>query len=186
MPTHSSPMILVVPSAARAAMASEAQARYDEITRLANASNFNGLNLLDGTHSSLRLQVGPGAAEATNAITITGVFSSATSADLGLTDVTTAFATATAAAAYLSTCDTALNTVTNRRSTIGAIQNRLDSAYESLTVQVENLSAAKSTIMDANIAKESSEYTKQQTLQQAAASLLVQANQAPSIALNLI
>ena len=174
-------------SDARSAMASEAQARYDEITRVANASNFNGMDLLSSSASStLRLQVGPDAAEATNAITISGVFGDATASTLGLTDVTAAFASASSAASYLTTCDTALSNVTTRRSAIGAIQNRLDSAYDSLTVQVENLSAAKSTIMDADIAKESSNYTKQQILQQASASLLVQANQAPSIALNLI
>jgi len=175
---------------ARNAMASEAQARYDEINRLASASNFNGLTLLDGNTalaSGLRLQVGPNAPEATNAITVTGVFESAKATDLGITStISDVFSTASQAAAFLTECDTAINDITNRRSTIGAIQNRLESAYNSLTIQVENLSAAKSTIMDADIAKESSEYTKQQILQQAASSLLVQANQAPSIALNLI
>ena len=178
---------------ARNAMAAEAKARYNEIDRLANASNFNGLTLLDGNTalaSGLRLQVGPDADPTTNAITVTDVFTSAKGADIGLasatSDIDTAFATATTAASFITNCDTALNNVTNRRSTIGAVQNRLESAYDSLTVQVENLSAAKSTIMDADIAKESSNYTKQQILQQASASLLVQANQAPSIALNLI
>jgi len=173
---------------ARNAMASEAAARVAEIDRVSAASNFNNLHLLDGSRSQLRLQVGPGAAPATNAIFVTGgVFDNADSTSIGLTTaVTTAFATATDSAAFLVQCDTALNNVTNRRSTIGAIQNRLQSAYDSLLVQVENVTAAKSTIMDADISKESSEYTKQQILQQASASLLVQANQAPSIALNLI
>lgn len=178
---------------ARNAMASEAKARYAEIDRLASASNFNGLTLLDGNTAlatGLRLQVGPDADSATNSITVAGVFTSAKGADIGLAAdaaaIDTAFASATKSAEFITKCDTALNNVTNRRSTIGAIQNRLESAYESLTVEVENLSAAKSTIMDADIAKESSEYTKQQILQQASASLLVQANQAPSIALNLI
>ena len=175
---------------ARNAMASEAQARYDEINRLASASNFNGLTLLDGNSalaSGLRLQVGPNAPAATNAIYVSGVFDSAAAADIGIVSpIATAFSTAPLAAEFLNECDAALNNITNRRSTIGAIQNRLESALDSLNVEVENLSAAKSTIMDADIAKESSEYTKQQILQQASASLLVQANQAPSIALNLI
>ena len=172
---------------ARNAMAAEAGARVQEIDRLAAASNFNNLHLLDGSRASLRLQVGPGAAPATNAIFVTGVFASADSTSIGITTaVSTAFGSATTAAAFLVQCDTALNDVTNRRSAIGAIQNRLQSAYDSLLVQVENVTSAKSTIMDADIAKESSEYTKQQILQQASASLLVQANQAPSIALNLI
>ena len=182
---------------ARNAMADEAKARYAEIDRLAAASNFNGLNLLDGTlddgtsaDRGLRLQVGPDSPATTNAITVTDVFKSATGADLNLAAnaaaVGTAFASASSAATFITNCDTALTNVNNRRAAIGAVQNRLESAYDSLTVGVENLSAARSTIMDADIAKESSEYTKQQILQQASASLLVQANQAPSIALNLI
>ena len=179
---------------ARKAMADEAAARASEIDRLAGASNFNGLTLLDGNTalaSGLRLQVGPDSSATTNAITVTGVFTSAKVADLGITTTIgtgtgEAFETAASAAAFLTECDTALTAVNNRRATIGAVQNRLESAYDSLTVGVENLSAARSTIMDADIAKESSEYTKQQILQQASASLLVQANQAPSIALNLI
>ena len=174
---------------ARTAMASEANARLAEINRLAAASNFNGLKLLDGTtfQSGLRLQIG---ANASDSITITGLFGAADGATIGLAAdaaaITTAFSSAANAATFLGNCDTALNTITSRRSSIGAVQNRLNSAYDSLLVQVENVTAAKSTIMDADIAKESSDYTQKQILQQASASLLVQANQAPSIALNLI
>ena len=64
--------------------------------------------------------------------------------------------------------------------------NRLESAEASLTTTIENATAAKSTIMDADIAEESAEYTKQQILQQTSSALLVQANQLPSLALNLI
>jgi flagellin len=205
---------------ARKAMADEAVQRYEEINRIAAASNFNGLNLLDGTLTEMRLQIGPDSPAETNALNITGVFGDSSAKGIGLTtedatkpadttrndiveirkafqgdkvdkDGTITDATgngdpAENAAAFIATCDTALTAVTTKRAAIGAVQNRLDSAYNSLLVQVENLTAAKSTIMDADIAKESSEYTKQQILQQAASSLLVQANQAPSIALNLV
>ena len=199
---------------ARKAMADEAVQRYEEINRIAAASNFNGLNLLDGTLTEMRLQIGPDSAPETNALNITGVFGNCDSEGIELTqnapgddalvEIRTAFQGDTVdkdgvladrdnngdpaenAATFIATCDTALNNVTTKRAAIGAVQNRLDSAYNSLLVQVENLTAAKSTIMDADIAKESSEYTKQQILQQAASSLLVQANQAPSIALNLV
>ena len=175
---------------ARTAMASEAAARVEEIDRLAKGSNFNQIKLLDGTRSSMRLQIGYGADATTNALTISGVFADTQCSSIGLiadsSTITNAFASATSAATFLTSCDSALTNVTNRRSQIGAIQNRLDSAYDSLLVQVENMSSAKSTIMDADIAEESSSYTQAQILQQAAASLLVQANQAPSIALSLV
>ena len=80
----------------------------------------------------------------------------------------------------------AIEDVNTRKATIGAIQNRLDAAASSLTTTIENATAAKSTIMDADIAEESAEYTKQQILQQTSASLLVQANNLPSLALTLI
>ena len=199
---------------ARKAMADEAVQRYEEINRIAAASNFNGLNLLDGTLTDMRLQIGPDSPEETNALTITGVFGDSSAKGIELVtqdpgdeatkEIRKAFQgdkvkadgtletgdptkkPSEEAAAFIATCDEALNNVTTKRAAIGAVQNRLDSAYNSLLVQVENLTAAKSTIMDADIAKESSEYTKQQILQQAASSLLVQANQAPSIALNLV
>ena len=190
---------------ARKAMADEAVQRYEEINRIAAASNFNGLTLLDGTLTEMRLQIGPDSEEDTNALTITEVFGNVSAETIGLVaddddiaaDMTKYFVSGDTgaspatkaveeAAEFIGICDTALNTITTKRAAIGAVQNRLDSAYNSLLVQVENLTAAKSTIMDADIAKESSEYTKQQILQQAASSLLVQANQAPSIALNLV
>ena len=64
--------------------------------------------------------------------------------------------------------------------------NRLDAALSSLTTVIENNTAAKSTIMDADIAEESAEYTKAQILQQTSSALLVQANALPQIAINLV
>ena len=79
-----------------------------------------------------------------------------------------------------------LNNITDRRSKIGVAQVRLESAASGLATTIENLSAAKSTIMDTDIATETSNYTKQQILQQISSSVLTQANQAPSIALSLM
>ena len=86
----------------------------------------------------------------------------------------------------LDAVDKALKEVTSRQTQIGAIQNRLDSASDALEVQYANVTSSLSTIRDADVATESSEYIKAQILQQASASLLSTANQAPSIALNLI
>ena len=87
---------------------------------------------------------------------------------------------------FVNDVDYALEDVQTRRTNIGAIQNRLDSAAQSLTTTIENLTSSKSTIMDADIAKESTNYINAQILQQAAGALLVQANQTPQIALSLI
>ena len=90
------------------------------------------------------------------------------------------------ARAFLDTVDIAVNDVTQRATEIGSYMNRVDSAVESLGVQADNLTEAKSLIKDADIAKVSSEYISQQILQQAGATMLTTANQVPSIALNLI
>jgi flagellin len=76
--------------------------------------------------------------------------------------------------------------LSEKATQLGAVQNRLESALESTTVAVENLVSSRSTLRDADIAKESSSYIKAQILQQASATLLATANQSPSIALQLI
>ena len=200
-------------ASAQRAMGDEVQARLDEINRITSASNFNGLKLLDGTSrlttDGLRLQVGANADPNGNAIIIDkSMFQKMDSSTLGadatgdvgtLTvgtglagNVDTVFgdgetaAAASLAARYLVMIDAAIDTISSNKSTIGAMMNRLDAAASSLTTTIENNTAAKSTIMDADIAEESAEYTRQQILQQTSSALLVQANNLPSIALNLI
>lgn len=174
------------------AMEDEVTARAAEITRVATASKFNGLELLSGKdlgQDGLRLQVGANAEEAQNALMIDADVFAASDANklgLGTNAIKEAFASATAAAAFITTLDTALENINTRKSQIGAYQNRLESAATSLVTNIENSSAAKSTIMDADIAEESSNYTKASILQQTSAALLTQANQLPSLALQLI
>ena len=174
------------------AMEDEVTARAAEITRVATASKFNGLKLLSGndlSQNGLRLQVGANAEANQNALMIDkAVFAASDAHTLGLNDdaIGDAFASATAAAAFIETLDTALQGINTRKSQIGAYQNRLDSAATSLVTNIENSSAAKSTIMDADIAEESSNYTKSSILQQTSAALLTQANQLPALALQLI
>lgn len=86
----------------------------------------------------------------------------------------------------LASIDAALSEISNRVTTIGAAQNKVDSAISALGVQTQNLTSSLSTIRDADVAKESSAYIQSQILQQASATLLATANQAPSIALSLI
>ena len=106
-----------------------------------------------------------------------------TTADQQLDDIFTGDGMAQA---FLANIDKALEDVTGRKTAIGAAQQRVTSAMEVTKVMSNNLTSAKSLIEDADIAKESSNYIKNQILQQTASSLLATANQNPSIALSLI
>ena len=82
--------------------------------------------------------------------------------------------------------DDFINTLSENATHFGAVENRLESALESIEVNIANLASSRSTIKDADIAKVSAEYIQQQILQQAAATLMSTANQSPAIALQLI
>lgn len=87
---------------------------------------------------------------------------------------------------FLSFIDDAISNVTDRTALIGAYMNRVESAVDAISVQKENIVSANSSIKDADVATESSNYIKYQILQQSSATLLSTANQLPSIALNLL
>lgn len=183
------------------ALKAEVQARTAEIDRMAKVSEYNGKKLLNGDVTKVSLQVGANATT-NDVIEIEGIFGKAEASTLGVGKANTAAGVTTDISIddafkvgddsitnlqnFLKTVDVALEEVQTRRTNIGAIQNRLDSASSSLTTTIENLTSSKSTIMDADIAAESSEYINGQILQQAAVSLLVQANQAPQAALSLV
>jgi len=178
-------------SSERTAIESEVSQRLDEITRLSKASKFNTIGLLDGSSTALNLQIGGNSETSTNVIDVAGgsvnPLGAADASALGVSITTgTTLATASAASAYIDTIDTAIADVSERRSTIGSIQNRLDSAIQSLSIKFENMSASESRIRDVDVSKEAAALTKNQILQQASAQLLAQANQAPQVALTLI
>lgn len=174
------------------AMIKEMTARLAEIDKTAASTQFNGVKLLDGSKTDMRLQVGANSEAAENSITISDVFKNSDSATLNialpadLSTYTTNEQAVVAAASYLDRLDTALKTVTTQKADIGAYQNRLTSNLDNLTTTITNMQSSKSTIMDADVAEESANFTSQSILQQASASLLAQANQVPSIALSLI
>ena len=175
------------------AMGLEVDARLAEIDRIAKAAEFNGIKLLDGTKTSLVLQIGANSNADINSITIDNVFKDTTSDNLGVdsADYADAFKGGSTnqvanAQAYLGKISAALSTISTQRSNIGAYQSRLNSAIDTLTVNIENLSAARSTIQDTDVAVESSNYIKNQILQQSTTAMLSAANQSPSIALSLI
>lgn len=88
--------------------------------------------------------------------------------------------------AYIDKLDTAIDKISQDRSMLGAYQNRLQSTSDNLTVMNENYERSKSQIMDADMAEESANMVKYQVLQQTSAAMLAQANQIPSITLQLL
>lgn len=94
--------------------------------------------------------------------------------------------TFTAAQSAITTIDAAINTIDTIRGDLGAVQNRFESTIANLNNVAENLTAARSRILDADIAQETSAMTKNNILQQAGVSILAQANQAPQLALSLL
>ena len=86
----------------------------------------------------------------------------------------------------LKAIDNALESVNRERANLGAIQNRLDSTVSSLSINLENTSAARSRILDADFASETAQLSRTQVLQQAGVSILAQANAAPQLVLSLL
>jgi len=87
---------------------------------------------------------------------------------------------------YIGVLDTAITSITSRRSSVGALQGRLESTLENLAIMNENVQASESRIRDLDIAKETAGMVKSQILQQASATVLSQANQIPQLALSLM
>ena len=153
-----------------------------EIDRIANATQFNGANLLDGTLSTgVSFQIGTNNT-ASDSISLS--VTSATSSALGLS--TTAVSTQAASQSALAKIDSALSSVSTLRGTLGAVQNRLQSSISNLQVAVENVSAAESRIRDVDVAAETANMTRANILVQAGVSILSQANSSPQAALKLL
>jgi flagellin len=177
-------------TADRGALDSEYAQMSDELTRIAGSTNLNGKNLLDGSASTVTLQVGSNTGTSNHIdLVLTGSFTasalgvgSGTSSISG-TDNATAHTNVDAA---ISAIDAALATINSTRSSLGAAQNRLTSTISNLQNVNENATAALGRIQDTDFAAETANLTKQQTLQQASTSVLAQANQLPSAVLKLL
>jgi flagellin len=161
---------------------------YAEIDRIATATQFNGVAILTGGSTSVKLQIGANKDTANdNSITLNITPSSgfqptrlaATMSVMGVTSLV-------AANAAISILDAAINTVSEARASVGSMQSRLESASRSIAVAKENAAAANSRIADADIASSMSELVRAQILQQAGISVLAQANQAPGLVLQLL
>jgi flagellin len=179
------------------AIKSEITARLDEVDRITANCEYNGRKMMNGSISNdINLQVGLYSSDDSKIELSSTLFAKGDVGTLFKTysgdntldsvdDVATA-CTGNAAAGMLDKIDNVIKQISERTTTLGAAQNRIESAIESIGVQSENITSSLSTLRDADISKESSNFIQAQILQQAAATLLSTANQTPSIALNLL
>jgi len=168
-------------SSDRAALDIEFQALDDEINRVASSAEFNGTKLLE-TASSINIQVSY-ADDSTNgkiAVSLSAVTSS------GLSISNDAITTQDLSSSAIGAIDDALSVVNSARAKLGATQNRLETTVTDLKNNVENLSASRSRIQDADFASETAQLAKSQILQQAGMAMLAQANQLPQQVLSLL
>ena len=170
-------------SADRANLNAEFTQLRTEITRIADSVQFNGTILLNAA-ASFTLQVGANSAAGSNQVSVSFTSNVAGAGGLALqsNDVTSQ----ANGSAALTQLDAAINTISTNRASLGAMQNRLESAVRSLAVASENAAAANSRVADADIAGSMSELVRAQILQQAGISVLAQANQAPGMILDLL
>ena len=182
---------------------SEYQQMASEITRIANATDFNGIKLLDGNLSSdthngsgltstgkLKIHFGTANDSAEDYYYIQ--IGTATASALGVgnqSDPTTAghnISTQENAQKALQAINNAIVSKDNIRAHLGALQNRLENTISNLSIQAENLQAAESRISDVDVATEMTNFVRNQILTQSAVSMLGQANSLPQMALSLI
>ncbi len=172
----------------RSFLNNEFSSLQSEITRIANATQFGGRTLLDGTLSgtsnALTFQVGINNDSSVDRISLS--VGNSTASGLSITSSNAAVSTATSAQSALATIDSALTSVSTVRGDLGAAQNRLQSTINNLQSSVENLSAANSRIRDVDVAAETAALTRNQVLQQAGIAVLAQANVSSQAALSLL
>lgn len=153
-----------------------------EITNIKDNTEFNGINLLNGSGgdgTNITLQIGQADAQELNLVV----------ASFDLSDVdtaVTAYDLTADASAVLTDIEDQINDVSAMRSYLGANQNRLENTINNLNINAENLTAAESRIRDVDMAKEMMEFTKNNILTQASQAMLAQANQTPQGVLQLL
>ena len=165
-----------------------------EVQRVLGATTFNGKNVLGADAGSMQFQVGANTtADDTidiNTIDLTADASITAVAGTDNTGAGRAFIDNTADVAaihvVIDNIDLALNTINAERATLGASQSRFESVISNLQVSVENQSAAKARIMDADFAAETANLSRAQILQQAGNAMVAQANQLPQQVLRLL
>ncbi|WP_320008101.1 flagellin [Maridesulfovibrio sp.] len=179
-------------STQRALIDSEYQAMASEITRIASATDFNGIYLLNGNCSgdnAVTIHFGTGNDSAEDKYDVE--IGTCTASALGIGNQSTIDAgytvsTQEAAQESLQALDNAIVSKDKIRANLGALENRLDATISNLEIQGENLQSAESQISDVDVATEMTNYSKQQIITQSAVAMLSQANSLPQMALSLI
>lgn len=162
----------------------EFQNLLQEIQRISEGSEFIGRKLLNGTGGMVEIQVGIHNDPTLDRIRYDSSDTDATVESLGIASET--IANKAGAQQSLAKLDDALMRINGTRANLGAIQNRLQSASNTLMITDENFSAANSRIRDVDVAAETADMAKNNILSQAGVSVLAQANQAPNFALKLL
>lgn len=162
----------------RAALNTEVQELIAQVEDIALDTEFNGIAVLSA-NQSITLQSGPNVSQ-----TLRIAVSGARSSDLRISAINVS--TTAGAVAAISFVDVALTSVNSLRSSLGAFQNRLEFTVNTLAIQEENAAAAQSAIRDADIARETIQFTRNQILVNAGVNVLAQSNVAPQAALNLL
>ncbi|MBK5482937.1 flagellin [Peribacillus sp. TH16] len=167
----------------RTALQDEFDQLSEEIGRIKDTTQFNTMNLLDSSASTLKLQVGANSGQTMDI--------DLTTAGIDLTALQTGVAALklddnTNANAAMDALDTQIAAVSSGRSYLGAAQNRLEHTINNLNTSSENLTAAESRVRDVDMAKEMMQQTKNSILSQAAQAMLAQANQQPQGVLQLL
>lgn len=162
-----------------------------EIDRQQSSSNFNGLNLLNGTAGSsgtVTFQVGANSGDTLTA-TFSNVEGSSGLGGLGFNwgnAATGGTVIDLSSASALTSLTSAINNISSMAATLGAVQNRLQYTSDSISSTEQNLSASNSQIKDVNMAQEMTNMTQEQILEQAGTSMLAQANSQPQLILKLL
>jgi len=162
----------------RASLQNEVSQLLSQVDDIAQRTQFNGISILSAAQT-VTLQSGANQGQ-TLVIGVQG----ASTRDLGISAVN--ISSIAGAVAALSTLDTAIQSVSTLRSSFGAFQNRLQFTINTLSIQEQNSAAAESAIRDADIAKETISFTREQILVSAGTSVLAQANVVPQSALTLL
>ena len=157
-----------------------------EIDRIANNTEFNTTKLLNtnSTAGTITFQVG-----ANKGQSITLDIGNMTAASLGVSTTSVVISNATTSTTIskaISTINAAINKVSTERAKLGAMQNRLEHTINNLSTSSENLTSAETRIRDVDMAKEMSNFSKNNILSQAAQAMLSQANQQPQQVLQLL
>ena len=169
-------------SADRTAVNAEFAELRKEIDRVAGQTKFNGKELLNGSFTTSAFQVGANVDETIDVAAIANLAASA----LGLTATGVDMSSAANAETSITAIEAALSTVTTARANLGASINRFEQTISNLRVTVENLTAARSRIQDADFAAETAALTRLQILQQSGMAVLSQANNLPQGVLALL